>query len=112
LHTFLKCGPPHAGVDGDRHGAELEQTEHPDDQVVAGPDGEENPVTLGDTGTAKEFGGRIALLVQLAERTNVMEDVTLGIDDGRGFQGHSVRTVGSRDPKMAGDIASGVVHGL
>jgi len=34
------------------------------------------------------------------------------MDCDRRFRGHSFRVLGSRDPEMAGDIASGDVHGL
>jgi hypothetical protein len=41
-----------------------------------------------------------------------MEDLAGGVYAAWGLYRHSVRAVGSRNPKMAGDIASGVVHGL
>jgi hypothetical protein len=56
--------------------------------------------------------GGVALLVELAEGADFMLGFDGRMDCDRRFRGHSFRTLGSRDPEMAGDIASGDVHGL
>jgi hypothetical protein len=105
-------GPAHPRVDGHRHGAQFHQGEHPDNQVVARADGEEYACSLSNAGVGEIASGRVALLVQLAEGADLVVDFARRVDGGRRFRGQVVRAVGCRDPKMAGDVASGVVHGL
>jgi hypothetical protein len=57
-------------------------------------------------------GRRIALLVELTEGADFVADLARGKDTGRAFHRRSIRLLGGRVPKMAGDIASGDVHGL
>ena len=111
-HAVQEGRPAHAGVDRDRHGAEFEQREHPYDQVVTRTYRQQHAVPGGEAGLGEVRGGRVALLVELSEGAGLVTDFTRRADADRRLRGQTFRTVGSRDPEMAGDIASGDVHGL
>ena len=59
----------------------------------------------------EKLGRRIAFLVELTKGSNLMNDFAGG-GRNRRLGGHAGRVLGGRHSKMAGDIASGVVHGL
>ena len=73
----------HPGVDGHGDGAEFQQAEHADDQVVAGTDRQEHAGPLGDPLGMEDPRGRIAGLVELPEAAAGVDDPSGGTDRQR-----------------------------
>jgi hypothetical protein len=79
---------------------------------VPGSDRQKHPRACRNAGLGEVRSGGVALLVELPEGAGRMLGFDGRMDRDRRLGGRVIWTVGSRDPEMAGDIASRDVHGL
>ncbi len=110
-HAAQEGPHAHARVDGHRDRAELQQSEHRHDEVVPRAHGEQGAGAEGDTLRVEDARRRIAFLVEPPEGAPGMDDLGVGTDRQGGKRGDRLGLFQGGLAQVAGDVASGDVHG-